>query len=160
VFNVRIILFTLLLPGTFTVAVPYALLAMDHGGHEQHGTLRQWLGIVPITTGALMLLWCIVDFARFGRGTLAPVDPPKHLVIRGLYRYVRNPMYVGVTIILLGEYLLFDSVGLLLNALGFFVCTHCFVVYYEEPSLSRRFGESYARYRKQVRRWLPGLPKE
>jgi protein-S-isoprenylcysteine O-methyltransferase Ste14 len=159
-FIARIFLFTLLLPGTFTVVVPYAILAAGHGDHAVHWTIQHWLSLVPIATGAGMLLWCILDFARFGQGTVAPVDPPKLLVIRGLYRYVRNPMYVAVTTILLGEYLLFDSAGLLFNALGFLGCTHCFVVYYEEPNLLRRFGESYVHYRQHVHRWLPSFPKE
>ena len=156
-FIARVILFTLLLPGTFTVVVPYAIIATGHGDDGLQRMPWHWLGLPPIIAGAVVVLWCIADFARFGRGTLAPVDPPKLLVVRGPYRHVRNPMYAGVITILLGEALLFASSALVVNALGFFLSTHCFVVCYEEPSLSRRFGGSYDRYRQQVHRWLPAF---
>lgn len=154
-FIARVILFALLLPGTFTIAVPAAIIATGHAGQGLQRTPWHWLGLLPIAAGAALVIWCIVDFARLGRGTLAPVDPPRLLVVRGWYRHVRNPMYLGVITVLLGEALLFASSGLLCTALGFFLCTHCFVVLYEEPSLSRRFGDSYHRYRRQVHRWLP-----
>jgi protein-S-isoprenylcysteine O-methyltransferase Ste14 len=159
-FIARIILFTLLLPGTFTVIVPYAIIATGQGGQGRAWTPPQWLGLLPIGVGAGMLLWCILDFARLGRGTLAPIDPPTVLVVRGLYRYVRNPMYVSVMLILLGEYVLFGTAGLLINLVCFFSCTHGFVVFYEEPDLRRRFGQSYVSYCSQVHRWLPLIPRE
>jgi len=105
--------------------------------------------------GATILIWCIADFARLGRGTLAPVDPPKALVIRGLYRYVRNPMYVGVVLVLLGESALFRSASLLLYTAVFFLIANLFVIVYEEPNLRARFGESYEHYRRSVARWIP-----
>lgn len=90
-----------------------------------------------------------------GRGTLSPVDPPRELVIRGLYRYVRNPMYVGVSLIVLGEAALTRSRALLLYWAVFFAAVNVFVIGYEEPNLRRRFGESYERYTQRVGRWIP-----
>jgi protein-S-isoprenylcysteine O-methyltransferase Ste14 len=117
-----------------------------------------WLGVLPIIAGAAVLLHCIWDFAVAGRGTLAPVDPPKELVVRGLYRYVRNPMYVGVVSVLLGEALLFASIAMLIYAAGFFALAHLFVILYEERTLRRRFGEAYEQYARAVPRWLPRRP--
>jgi protein-S-isoprenylcysteine O-methyltransferase Ste14 len=112
-----------------------------------------------MSVGAGVLFRCIWDFAVAGRGTLAPVDPPRHLVVRGLYRYVRNPMYVGVVTILLGEALLFRSLALLCYAGIFLFVVHLFIVVYEEPALRRQFGESYENYCRRVHRWLPRQPQ-
>ena len=89
---------------------------------------------------------CVVEFARSGRGTLSPVDPPRHLVVRGLYRYVRNPMYLSVTAILLGEVLLTRSSALAIYWAVWFAVVNLFVIAYEEPWLRGRFGDSYAEY--------------
>jgi protein-S-isoprenylcysteine O-methyltransferase Ste14 len=106
--------------------------------------------------GAAVLLHCIWGFAAVGRGTLSPVDPPKKLVVKGLYRYDRNPMYVGVVTILLGEALLLESLALLEYALVGFAAFNLFVILYEEPTLRHQFGESYEHYCRHVGRWLPG----
>jgi protein-S-isoprenylcysteine O-methyltransferase Ste14 len=105
--------------------------------------------------GAAGLLWCIWDFFSQGRGTLAPIDPPKHLVVHGLYQYVRNPMYVAVVTILLGEAIFFLSGAVLLEAGVFFSLAYLFVALYEEPTLRRQFGESYEEYVRTVGRWIP-----
>lgn len=152
----RAIFFTILIPGTVTIVVPYFILR-GHGMGNPH-PLWAWLGLLPLGAGAAVLLRCIWDFAVAGRGTLAPVDPPKELVVRGLYRYVRNPMYVGVLWILLGEAWLFVSPGMLIYATVFFAWVHGFVVFYEEPTLRRKFGESYERYTRTVHRWWPRRP--
>jgi protein-S-isoprenylcysteine O-methyltransferase Ste14 len=110
-----------------------------------------------IALGAALLAACIVEFARSGRGTLSPVDPPRRLVVRGLYRYVRNPMYLSVTIIVLGEALLTRSSALLVYWMIFFGAANLFVIAYEEPFLRRRFGASYDAYTRQVGRWVPTL---
>ena len=103
----------------------------------------------------LLLAACIVEFARSGRGTLSPIDPPRLLVVRGLYRYVRNPMYLAVTLILLGEAGLLHSVDLVTYWACFFVAANVFVIGYEEPYLRSRFGVSYEAYTHQVGRWIP-----
>jgi len=105
-----------------------------------------------------ILLWCVRDFYTLGKGTLAPWDPPKKLVIAGLYRFMRNPMYVGVLCwvagwsVIAGSPLLAGYTGLL--AIGF----HMRVIFYEEPTLARQFGSDWTRYRTSVNRWLPKQP--
>jgi protein-S-isoprenylcysteine O-methyltransferase Ste14 len=103
------------------------------------------------------LIASILEFARSGRGTLSPVDPPRALVVQGLYRYVRNPMYLGVSLILLGEAALSGSGDLLLYGLVWFLAANFFVMGYEEPRLRRRFGAGYERYARAVGRWIPRL---
>jgi protein-S-isoprenylcysteine O-methyltransferase Ste14 len=115
------------------------------------------LGILCIVLGAVLLGVCIVEFAQSGRGTLSPVDPPRRLVVRGLYRYVRNPMYLSVTTIVLGEGLLTRSWALSVYWAIWFLGANLFVMGYEEPALRRRFGASYDAYTKQVGRWFPNL---
>jgi protein-S-isoprenylcysteine O-methyltransferase Ste14 len=150
----RSLFFVVLLPGGATVLVPYWILRGR--GLPIGWGVPELLALLPIGAGAAILLRCVWDFARRGRGTLAPIDPPRTLVVSGLYRYVRNPMYVGVVTMLIGEAALFRSGGLLLWAALFFTMSHLFVLVYEEPTLSRRFGESYQGYRRAVGRWLPG----
>jgi protein-S-isoprenylcysteine O-methyltransferase Ste14 len=105
--------------------------------------------------GAWVYVRCAWDFAVVGRGTPMPLDPPRELIARGLYRYVRNPMYLGVISVLIGEALLFESVRLLGYAASVAAGFHLFVVLYEEPALRRQFGDSYRRYRESVPRWIP-----
>lgn len=148
----RSIVFALLLPGTVTLVLPYVILSRRAVPHWDAIGLP---GVVAMLIGATILIWCIADFARIGRGTLAPVDPPKTLVVRGLYRYVRNPMYVGVVLVLLGESALFRSASLLRYTGIAFLIFNLFVMLYEEPTLRARFGESYEQYRRSVGRWIP-----
>jgi protein-S-isoprenylcysteine O-methyltransferase Ste14 len=152
---VRSLFFTVLIPGTVTVVLPYFMVTRGAGPPPR----LQWAAILPIVLGASTLLRCIWDFAVAGRGTLAPVSPPKRLVVCGLYRFVRNPMYVGVITTILGEAWLFLSVPLLVHAVITFLIVHTFVVLYEEPTLRRMFGSSYAEYCRSVNRWLPKVPR-
>lgn len=112
---------------------------------------------VGIALGAAVYLRCAWDFAVGGQGTPAPIDAPRRLVIRGLYRLVRNPMYLGVLTVLLCEAALFRSLTLLAYAGCFAVAFHLFVLCYEEPTLRAKFGEEYEAYRRAVPRWLPRL---
>jgi protein-S-isoprenylcysteine O-methyltransferase Ste14 len=154
----KTLLFTILVPGTATVLVPYLLLSWDIRFFSfEIGAIR-FLGLLPVLLGAVIYLLCAWDFTFIGMGTPAPIDPPKVLVVKGLYCYVRNPMYVGITLVLLGEALLFQSAVLLLYAGLLLVCANLFVVYYEEPTLRRLFGPSYESYCKSVGRWIPRLP--
>ena len=150
----RSIFFTFLLPGTVTVLIPYWITSSRRAAGFDNNPLR-YLGSPLILVGAAGLLWCIWDFFSAGRGTLAPIDPPKDLVVRGLYRYVRNPMYVSVVTILLGEAIFLGSTAVLLEAGVFILLAHLFVVFYEEPALQQKFGESYERYLQSVGRWIP-----
>jgi len=117
----------------------------------------RYAGLVPFILGACVCLWCVKDFVLRGRGTPAPFDPPARLVVQGLYRYVRNPMYVGLFLVLVGEAMFYASLFVLLYALLFVAAAHIFIIFYEEPTLKRKFGESYGQYIKSVPRWLPRM---
>ncbi len=119
--------------------------------------LLELTGIVLGASGSALALWCILAFAVIGKGTPAPFDPPRRLVIRGPYRYLRNPMYLGAALTLLGAALFYRSLPLLAYLGGFLLVTHGFVVWYEEPTLGRLFGDEYQAYRSSVRRWLPRI---
>jgi protein-S-isoprenylcysteine O-methyltransferase Ste14 len=149
----RAILFTVLLPGTFLIWIPHVLEVRD-ASRLDLGVFR-WIGLPLAAAAAAVLLACIVDFARKGRGTLAPIDPPRNLVASGLYRHVRNPMYVGALALLVGQAMLFESKSVLLYAGFFWLSTHLFVLAYEEPHLKSTFGDGYEEYRAAVPRWLP-----
>src|SRR5262245_46036224 len=150
----RSIFFTFLLPGTVTVLIPYWLTSSRRASGFGNNPLR-YLGSPLILIGAAGLLWCIWDFFSMGQGTLAPIDPPRRLVVRGPYKYVRNPMYVSVVTILSGEAIFFGSTSILLEAGVFIILAHLFVVLYEEPLLKQKFGESYESYVQSVGRWIP-----
>lgn len=151
---IRAILFLLLMPGTVAGWLPWAI------ANEPPITHRSPLAVagVALIAAGWSLLWCARDFAVRGRGTLAPIDPPRTLVTRGLYEYVRNPMYVGVLTAVFGQLLLFASTPILAYALGVALLFHGMIVIYEEPTLTRSFGSSYNDYRARVPRWIPRLP--
>ena len=150
----RSIFFTILQPGTVAVLIPYWFIS-SRGSNVGSDRPLRYLGLPLIIIGGAGLLWCIWEFFSTGRGTISPVDPPKHLVVRGLYRYVRNPMYLLVIIVLLGEAIFFMSVPVLIEAGVFFVLASLFVMLYEEPYLRRRFGKAYDSYLQSVGRWIP-----
>jgi protein-S-isoprenylcysteine O-methyltransferase Ste14 len=153
----RTVLFTILVPGTELVLVPFVVVHFDLGPRIELGPVR-YSGLVSILVGLIIILRCFADFINRGRGTPAIYEPPRELVGAGLYRYVRNPQYVGVVLVLVGEALLTEMVVLFgyaaLMAMGY----HFFVTYYEETTLTRLFGEPYARYRETVPRWMPKWP--
>jgi len=150
----RALISFLILPGTFAGLIPAWVVSMDRGRGQ--GFL---IGTVPLVIGAVILLRCVRDFYVSGKGTLAPWDPPKRLVIVGLYRVTRNPMYVGILLLLTGWSLLAASSLLagytVILAIGF----HLRVVLYEEPTLMKLFGEEWTRYAATAPRWLPRLPR-
>lgn len=150
----RTVLFAVLVPGTEFVLIPLAVVLLGVGPRLELGPAR-YAGLVPFLAGLAVILRCFADFVRRGRGTPAIYDPPRRLVIAGLYRYVRNPQYVGVVLVILGEALLTGMAALFGYAALMAVGYHLFVRYYEEPTLGRLFGESYARYQEAVPRWLP-----
>ena len=116
-------------------------------------------GMVVTAAGLAIALWCALAFALIGRGTPAPFDPPRRLVARGPYRFVRNPMYLGAVLALLGVALYYRSLALLGYACAFLLAAHLFVVGYEEPTLRRTFGSHYEAYRASVPRWVPRRPR-
>jgi protein-S-isoprenylcysteine O-methyltransferase Ste14 len=150
----RSLLWTLLLPGFFAGYAPWQFFGVSEVDLSLNDPLHI-AGVAIAGTGVALLLACIFEFARSGRGTLSPADPPRELVVQGLYRYVRNPMYLSVLTIVLGEILLTRSVELMVYWLVFFTAASAFVRGYEEPTLRRQFGESYDRYMSTVPRWIP-----
>jgi protein-S-isoprenylcysteine O-methyltransferase Ste14 len=150
----RSLLWTLLLPGFFAGYAPWRYFGLADVDFSWRDPMHV-IGAVLVASGAALLIACIVEFARSGRGTLSPADPPKELVVQGLYRYVRNPMYLSVTTIVFGEILLTKSAALFVYWVIWFACVNLFVMAYEEPTLRRQFGESYERYTREVGRWTP-----
>ena len=152
----RSLLWAILLPGVVAGYVPWRYFGLSQVILQLSDPLSL-LGLACAACGVLLLATCIVEFARSGRGTLSPVDPPRHLVVRGLYRYVRNPMYLAITLILLGESAVLHSGTLVIYWACFFAAANLFVIVYEEPYLRSRFGVPYEAYTKQVGRWIPKL---
>jgi protein-S-isoprenylcysteine O-methyltransferase Ste14 len=152
----RSILWTVLLPGVVAGYVPWRFFGLAEVRFDLRSPLHL-LGLACVAAGAGLLGACVWEFARSGRGTLAPMDPPRELVVRGLYRYVRNPMYLSVTLILLGEVALTGAGALFAYWAVWFAVVSLFVIAYEEPSLRRRFGASYEEYCRRVGRWVPRL---
>jgi protein-S-isoprenylcysteine O-methyltransferase Ste14 len=150
------VLFALLIPGTVTVLIPLLLVSRGITTVFSHWGPLQSAALLPMAIGAAILVVCIRDLTVLGRGTLAHIDPPTRLVVRGPYRYVRNPMYLGGAVLLLSEALMFWSIAILAWATLWFTAINCVVVFYEEPVLRRQFGEDYARYCSAVSRWRPG----
>lgn len=146
-------IFSFILPVTVLVMVPLWI--------EKDRTIRTglhlFLGLVLILPGLIVLGLTISSFIRIGKGTLAPWSPTKKLVIKGLYRYVRNPMILGVLTVLLGEALCLQSKNILIWAIFFFFINTVYFIIYEEPDLENRFGEEYLEYKKHVSRWWPRL---
>jgi protein-S-isoprenylcysteine O-methyltransferase Ste14 len=149
----RNLAFVVLVPGTLAVFIPLALLAP--------GALRlagmRWTGLALSGIGAFIALRCIGAFWITGGGTPAPVDPPKVLVSHGPYRYVRNPMYIGVLLIIAGEAVLCMSAAIGIYLLCVAICFQVFVILYEEPVLRRLFGKEYEAYLLTTPRWIPRI---
>ncbi len=152
------LLFLIFVPGMMVAGFPYLVL-LTRGAPPELPALAGlgWrsAGLGLVVAGVAGFLICVVDFARSGRGTPFPLDPPKELVVSGLYRHVRNPMYIAVQIVVLGEAVVFRSGELAVYWLSVLAGFHLFVVLYEEPTLRRRFGSAYEEYARRVPRWLP-----
>lgn len=139
----------LVLPGCIAFLIPL-LLFRPAGGWPPFAPLA----LLPLGVGTVLLLWCVRDFYVTGKGTLAPWSPPQNLVAVGLYRWSRNPMYLAVFLILLGWAIGFGTRGLWIYAFAMLLVFHLRVVFFEEPWLTKRHGDSFLRYRSAVPRWL------
>jgi protein-S-isoprenylcysteine O-methyltransferase Ste14 len=149
--------FLVLAPGTFDVLVPWWISRWRvHAPFPGFPALRV-LGVLLVAAGIPVVLESFARFALQGVGTPAPVFPTRHLVVKGFYRYVRNPMYVAVISIVLGQALFFGNVYLLAYGLFAWLATHLFVLFYEEPTLRKSFAAEYETYRARVPRWIPRL---
>jgi protein-S-isoprenylcysteine O-methyltransferase Ste14 len=147
---VKTLLFTLVLPGTVGLYVPQAL--KDNA--TKVPPLFEWAGLVLFVCGVAIYLWCAWDFVSKGLGTPAPIDAPRVLVVKGLYRFTRNPMYVGVVNVILGQALYYGSGAVALYGCVVLTFFHLFVRFYEEPTLRRLFDGEYEEYCRTVPRWL------
>jgi protein-S-isoprenylcysteine O-methyltransferase Ste14 len=151
------VVFFVLGPGVVVGVLPWWL-----SGWQVREPLPYWLplrllGVFLVATGGAALAHAFIRFVVEGSGTPAPVAPPEHLVVGGLYRYVRNPMYLAVLTAIVGQALVFGQPALLLYAVAVCAAVVSFVHWYEEPVLSRRFGREYEAYRSAVPAWRPRL---
>ena len=155
----KTLIFSILVPGTVAFGIPWLLLNLPWGLVLLFPSF--WLlGFLPLLLGVGLYLWCAAAFTFIGKGTPAPIDAPIFLVRSGPYRWVRNPMYLGVLAIIVGQAILVRSVALIGYALLVWIIVHLFVVSVEEPSLLRQFGEGYEAYLHTVPRWLPRPPQK
>jgi protein-S-isoprenylcysteine O-methyltransferase Ste14 len=150
----KTLLFTVLVPGNVAGYVPWRLR-----GHAASVTgAEEWMALAIVAIGiAIYLYTAFWGFALVGGGTPAPIAPTKILVVKGLHGFVRNPMYIGVALVIGGQALLFHSWRIAIYMACMLVTAHLFVIFYEEPTLRKQFGEEYERYRASVPRWIPNL---
>ena len=148
---------TIAVPGAACVLIPYYILNGARISPTPPLGIPQVLAILIAGLGLYMIVWVSTAFVRQGKGTPIPIDPPTRLVITGLYRYVRNPMYVGAVLITLAEAVYFGSAWLVLYAVGLWAALHTALVVFEEPQLKKRFGADYDQYLKAVPRWIPKM---
>lgn len=150
-------LFFLLAPGVVAGVVPWWITRWRFVQAVWDPRTVRWIGTALVLIGLVALIECCARFALQGLGTPAPALPTEVLVVSGLYRFVRNPMYVAVFAIVVGQGLLFGSVPTLLYAACVWIAFTAFVLLYEEPSLRRGYGEQYTEYCRHVHRWIPRL---
>ena len=148
------LLFLIVAPGMVAGYIPLGLLRT---GSQINTGIFAYIALLSWLIGAIIILWSFWNFLIQGRGTPAPIDPPKELVAVGFYRYTRKPMYVGVLLVMIGHFLWFGYWNLLIYAVIIFFAFNTFIAYYEEPTLKRKFGVAYAEYCQRVPRWLPRL---
>jgi protein-S-isoprenylcysteine O-methyltransferase Ste14 len=154
---IRAITYSILFIGSVLVFLPARMLPGAGVTRPSPMGPLPLAGTVVTAAGAAIALWCILSFVVLGGGTPAPFDPPRRLVVRGPYRYVRNPMYLGAGLALAGAALVYETRLLWVYAGGFLGLMHLFVVLYEEPILRHTFGDDYEAYCRQVRRWRPNM---
>jgi len=152
---VRAVIYAALFIGSVLVYLPSRFLSWSGIVAPATTGAPHVTGMIMVAIGTAIALWCVFTFVFIGKGTPAPFDPPRKLVIRGPYRFVRNPMYIGAGMTLAGAAFYYESLSILIYSCLFFLITHLFVVLYEEPTLRRTFGDEYEAYFRRVRRWLP-----
>jgi protein-S-isoprenylcysteine O-methyltransferase Ste14 len=151
---IRALTYATLFIGFVLIAVPARLLAASGLARPEEIGPQQVAGLITLAAGALIVAACVLTFVVVGRGTPAPFDPPRRLVDRGPYAIVRNPMYIGAILALLGAAAFYQSQAIAGYAAAFFVVMHLFVIAYEEPTLRTTFGPAYDDYCGRVRRWI------
>jgi len=153
----RALVYSTFFIGFLLVFLPARVIAWSGIAAPARVGALQILGVAVAAAGAVLAVTCILTFVFVGRGTPAPFDPPRQLVVRGPYRLVRNPMYVGAAAALLGAALYYESLPLVAYTAAFLLVMHLFVRVYEEPKLRRSFGDVYEDYCRRVGRWWPRL---
>jgi len=151
----RTLVYATLFIGFLLIYLPPRVLARSGIQRPAVTGGSQVAGLIAATLGVLIALWCVTTIVRIGKGTPAPFDPPRRLVMRGPYRLVRNPMYAGAALALAGAALFYHSAALLAYCGVFLLVCYLLVVFYEEPTLRRSFGSEYEAYCHHVRRWWP-----
>ena len=154
--TLRVVLFFLIVPGTIIFYLPL-FLGSQAFPNPSANPFIQYLGIGSWLIGGLVATWCVAAFFTLGKGTPDPNNPPQVLVTSGLYRWSRNPMYLGGLLIVLGHWLYFQSWVMLAYLVLVFLLFHSVVIFYEEPYMRRQFGEAHERYCEQVPRWIGWL---
>lgn len=154
---VHLIIAMIVLPGTVVLLIPGILIWMFGIDPPGVGEARLWLAKPLLPGGLVVIGWTVASLVVHGKGTPAPWAPTKHLVVSGAYKYVRNPMIIGVLMMLTGEALLFNSDPIGLWAATFFVLNTLYFMVFEEPTLEKRFGDEYRLYKANVGRWIPRL---
>jgi len=152
---VRALTYATVFIGLLLVFVPGQILEARGIARPPRIGAVELIGLAVLALGAVLVVSCILTFALIGKGTPAPFDPPRQLVVRGPYKWVRNPMYLGAGLVLLGAAVYYRSLALALYDAVFLLLTHLFVTFYEEPHLRRVFGQRYEDYRQTVHRWIP-----
>lgn len=157
---IRAITYAALFIGLVLIYMPAQILSRAGIVQPEVFAFPQIIGMNIGTLGGVIAFWCIFTFITKGKGTPAPFDPPRRLVIKGPYRFVRNPMYIGAGLALIGAALFYETLSLLGYVGILFVIVHSFVIFYEEPTLRRTFGQDYEEYCRKVRRWLPSVQEK
>ena len=152
---IRSLVYASVFVGLVLVFLPARVLEWSGVARPPALGIAQIVGAVLTLVGGLLALLCVITFAVVGRGTPAPFDPPRRLVIAGPYRFVRNPMYIGAGLTLIGVSVFYESLALLGFVLLFLLVVCAFILLYEEPTLRRMFGAEYDDYCARVNRWLP-----
>ena len=151
----RAVTYAALFIGLLLIYLPGALLSRSGIARPAAIGAAEIAGMAVAACGAVLALWCVFTFALVGKGTPAPFDPPRRLVVRGPYRWVRNPMYIGAGLALAGAAFFYRSAALFAYTGLFLLATHLFVIAYEEPTLRKSFPGEYEAYCRRVRRWWP-----
>ena len=154
---VRALTYAILFVSLVLVFFPAHMLSWSGIVQPKAIGLAQVSGMIVTASGLVLSLLCVLSFVRMGKGTPAPFDPPRRLVVLGPYRFVRNPMYLGAGVALFGAALFYKSLQVVAYAGLLLLFAHLFVVFYEEPRLRRSFGQEYTAYCQAVGRWLPKL---
>ena len=157
--KIKSLLFGLTVGIVLMILLPYFMMTINNQASLPvvNYVFLKILGVILVGLGIFIFLFNTFAFKRYGRGTPVPIEPPQELVAKGLYKYIRNSMYLGYFGIVFGEFFILGHLTLLFYAMLFVILTHLYVVFIEEPGLKKRFGNNYERYIKSVPRWLPKL---